>query len=156
MCGLDIRAEGALAKVIDLVPGGIITQKALLPVIVRDGLALADPDRDLCKLAVVERHRATGNVGLGFVRGFGLRAGALASSVAHDSHNVVVVGTNDLDMLEAIRAVERMQGGLAAVGGTHSNFALGLGNHRPRSLAPLHANFTRLPPVPPASNDAYQ
>jgi len=115
MRGFEIRAQGQPAKVIDLVPGGIITRKVLLPVMRRDGVALADPDRDICKLAVVERHRATGNVGLGFVRGFGLRVGALASSVAHDSHNIVVVGTNDPDMVEALRAVEQMQGGLVAV-----------------------------------------
>jgi len=114
--GLDIPAPGqAIAKVIDLVPNQILTRRTLMPVTVRDGLAIADPSRDLAKLAVVERHRATGNIGRGFVRGFGLRAGALASSVAHDSHNIVVVGTNDGDMWEAIRGVERMQGGLVVV-----------------------------------------
>jgi adenine deaminase len=101
--------------VIEVVPEDLHTRALLLPVAVRDGLAVADPDRDICPLAVVERHHATGNVGLGFVRGFGLRAGALASSFAHDSHNIVVTGTTDADMLCAVRAVERMQGGLAAV-----------------------------------------
>jgi adenine deaminase len=115
MPGLEVVAAGQVAKVIEVVPDQLITKKTLLPLTVRDGLAVADADRDLSKLAVVERHRATGNVGVGFVRGFGLRAGALASSVAHDSHNIVVVGTNDADMLAAIRAVEGMQGGLVAV-----------------------------------------
>jgi len=76
---------------------------------------LADPKRDLIKAAVFERHRGSGNVGLGFVHGLGLRAGALASSVAHDSHNIVVAGVNDADMLTAVKHVEAMQGGVAAV-----------------------------------------
>lgn len=114
--GLEIAADGhAIAKVIDLVPDQILTRTALMPVTVRDGLAVPDPSRNLAKLAVVERHRGTGNVGLGFVRGFGLQSGALASSVSHDSHNIIVVGTTDADMWEAIKAVERMQGGLVAV-----------------------------------------
>lgn len=116
MCGLELPADGhTIAKVIELVPDQILTRKTLAPVSIRDGLAVADPSRDISKLAVVERHRASGNVGLGFVRGIGLQAGALASSVAHDSHNIVVAGTNDPDMWEAIKAVERMQGGLVAV-----------------------------------------
>jgi adenine deaminase len=72
-------------------------------------------ERDVLKLAVFERHRATGNVGVGLVHGFGLQAGALASSVAHDAHNVGVVGTNDADMLAAVRAVADLQGGLVVV-----------------------------------------
>jgi adenine deaminase len=67
------------------------------------------------KLAVVERHRATGNVGVGFVRGVGLKRGALGSTVAHDAHNVVVVGTNDADITAAVRALEEMRGGQVAV-----------------------------------------
>ncbi len=114
--GLDIPADGhAPVKVIDLVADQLITRKALLAPTVRNGLVVADPDRDLAKLAVVERHRGTGNIGLGFVRGLGLRGGAIASTVAHDSHNVVVAGTNDADMWEAIKGLEKMQGGLVAV-----------------------------------------
>jgi adenine deaminase len=114
--GLKISADGhTVAKVIELVPDQILTRKLHLPVAIRNGLAVADPLRDLAKLAVVERHRGTGNIGLGFVRGFGLKSGALAASVSHDSHNIIVVGTNDPDMWEAIRAVERLQGGLVAV-----------------------------------------
>jgi adenine deaminase len=116
MHGLEVPAgSGGVAKVIELVPNQLTTRRMLVPLTVRDGLAVADPSRDLSKIAVVERHRGTGNVGLGFVHGLGLRAGALASTVAHDSHNVVVVGTNDADMWAALKAVERMQGGLVAV-----------------------------------------
>jgi len=72
---------------------------------------------DILKIAVMERHRATGNVGLGFVQGFGLKRGAIGSSVAHDSHNLVIVGTNDQDMLKAVVAINKMGGGLAVVTG---------------------------------------
>ena len=72
---------------------------------------VSDLEQDLLKLAVVERHRGTGNVGLGLVQGFGLKRGALASTVAHDSHNVVVVGTNDVDMRAAVVALVDMGGG---------------------------------------------
>ncbi|NIV57735.1 MAG: adenine deaminase, partial [Actinobacteria bacterium] len=69
--------------------------------------------RDLLKIAVIERHRATGNVGVGFVRGFGLQRGAIASTVAHDNHNIVVVGADDSDMMAAARAVAETGGGQA-------------------------------------------
>ena len=80
-----------------------------------EGKAVADISRDMLKIAVIERHTGSGNVGKGFVRGFGLKRGAIASSVAHDSHNIIVVGTNDEDMNAAIRAIVEMGGGLAAV-----------------------------------------
>jgi len=101
--------------VIGVVPGQIITRRLTEEVRVEDGRVVADSERDILKLAVVERHRATGNIGLGLVKGLGLKRGALASSVAHDSHNVIVVGTNDRDMYVAVREVERMHGGLTVV-----------------------------------------
>ena len=109
-----IPAAGRQARVIVALPDQIVTQECAQDVTVQDGWALADAGRDILKLAVVERHAGTGNVGLGFVQGFQLKAGALASSVAHDSHNVVVVGTNDRDMLLAANAVIDMGGGLSA------------------------------------------
>jgi len=105
------------ARVIGVVPGQVVTRKLVEEVRVEDGQAVADVERDILKIAVIERHRATGNVGLGFVRGFGLRRGAIASSVAHDSHNIVVVGADDGDMMAAAREVAAMGGGLAAVEG---------------------------------------
>ena len=78
---------------------------------------MPDTGRDILKLAVVERHRATGNIGLGLVTGFGLKRGALASSIAHDSHNIVVVGTNDDDIFTAVKEIERLQGGLVVAAG---------------------------------------
>jgi adenine deaminase len=110
-----LRTSQRRLPVIEIVPGQIITRKVEADVRLEDGRVLTDTERDILKLAVVERHHATGNVGLGLVKGFGLRRGALASSFAHDSHNVVVVGTSDADMHAAVREVERMQGGLTAV-----------------------------------------
>ena len=98
--------------VIETVPGQIVTRKALERVRVVDGMVLPDVEKDILKLVVVERHRASGNVGLGLVKGFGLKRGALASSVAHDSHNIIAVGVNDPDILAAIAEIEKLQGGL--------------------------------------------
>jgi adenine deaminase len=112
---LQIPARGQRVRVIGLVPDQIITEGLTEAVKVEDGLAVADVERDILKIAVIERHQGTGNTGLGFVRGFGLKRGAIASSVAHDSHNIIVVGTNDADMMTAAHAVADMGGGLAAM-----------------------------------------
>ncbi len=98
--------------IIEIIPGQIITKKRLEKVEVVEGLIQPDIERDILKLVVVERHKASGNIGLGLVKGFGLKRGALASSIAHDSHNIVAVGTNDSDILTAIEQIERLQGGL--------------------------------------------
>ena len=98
--------------VIEIVPGQIVTKKAMEKMKVVDGTVMPDLERDILKLVVVERHKASGNIGLGLVKGFGLKKGALASSVAHDSHNIIAVGTNDLDILKAIEEINRLQGGL--------------------------------------------
>jgi len=98
--------------VIEIIPGQIVTKKALEKMKVVDGTVMPDAGRDILKLVVVERHKASGNIGLGLVKGFGLKKGALASSVAHDSHNIIAVGANDLDILKAIEEINRLQGGL--------------------------------------------
>jgi adenine deaminase len=102
-------------RVIGMVPDQIVTTQSIEDARIENGDAVADPSRDLLKLAVIERHQATGNVGLGFVRGLKLKHGAIGSSVAHDSHNLIVAGTNDDDMMTAARAIAAMQGGLVAV-----------------------------------------
>jgi adenine deaminase len=109
-----IPAAGRTLRAIEIIPGQIYTSVSLASPVNRQGLALADPSIDLAKLAVVERHRATGNIGLGFVRGLGLKSGALASTVAHDSHNLIIAGTNDRDMLVAGREAQRLGGGMVA------------------------------------------
>jgi len=116
----------ARVRVICLAPGQILTRELAEEVPIRGGFACAEPRCDLLKLAVIERHHGTGRVGLGFVRGFGLQRGALASSVAHDSHNLLVVGSDDREMLAAARAVAAMGGGQVVVEGEHILAALPL------------------------------
>lgn len=113
---LRVRAAGGRKiKVIEIIPEQIVTRTAVAVPRIVEGEILPDIKSDTLKMVVVERHRATGNVGVGFVRGFKLRHGAIASTVAHDAHNVVAAGTNDADILCAIRELERMQGGQVAV-----------------------------------------
>ncbi len=112
---LRLLASAETEPVIELVPGQIITRKRVEKVKVSGGVIVSDVDRDILKLVVVERHKATGNIGLGLVKGFGLKKGALASSIAHDSHNIVAVGTNDEDIFTAVKEVERLDGGLVVV-----------------------------------------
>ncbi len=109
---LTLAAKGETHPVIEIVPGQIVTRKRMEKVKVENGIMEPDVDGDILKLVVVERHKASGNIGVGLVKGFGLKRGALASSVAHDSHNIVIVGTNDADIMAAIAEVERLQGGL--------------------------------------------
>jgi adenine deaminase len=110
-----IPRAGERIRVIGLVPDQILTCQLIMEATHRDGMVVSDPQRDILKLAVVERHRGTGRIGLGFVQGFGLKAGALASSVSHDSHNIIAVGCDDGDLFAAVKAVEEVNGGLAAV-----------------------------------------
>jgi len=109
-------AEGNV-RVIGVVPDQVVTEHLVEPAHVVDGLAVANPERDLLKLAVIERHVGTGNVGLGFVRGLGLQRGALAGSVGHDAHNLTVAGCDDTSMMTAARAVGELGGGLVAAVG---------------------------------------
>ncbi len=106
---------GGNIRVIGMHADQLVTDALVLPGRVEAKAYVADVGRDVLKLAVIERHRGTGNIGLGFVRGFGLRAGALASTVGHDSHNLAVVGTSDADMLAAARALEAVGGGQCVV-----------------------------------------
>jgi adenine deaminase len=122
-----VKARGATQiKVIQIIPDQIVTKQLIETPKVENGEIVSDTARDILKLVVVERHRATGKVGVGFVRGFKLKNGALASSVAHDAHNVVVVGTNDTDIVTAIQRLEKLQGGLVAVAGGEVKVELGL------------------------------
>jgi len=109
---LRISPAGETYPVIEIVPGQIVTRKAVEKIQVVDGAVARDLERDILKLVVVERHRASDNVGVGLVKGFGLKKGALASSVAHDSHNIIAVGVDDLDILKAIEEVKSLHGGL--------------------------------------------
>jgi adenine deaminase len=103
------------ARVIGIVPDQIVTESMAEEPSVTDGRVQSDPDRDLLKIAVVERHLGTGRVGLGLVRGFRLKSGAIASTVAHDAHNAVVVGVKDDDMLRAVRRLSETGGGVVVI-----------------------------------------
>jgi adenine deaminase len=111
----DIQAEGKRVRVINLVPDQIITKATVETMKADGGLLQADTERDLLPLAVVERHHASDNIGKGVVRGFGLKRGAIASSVCHDSHNIIVVGTSSEDMMAAVVEISKMKGGLSVV-----------------------------------------
>jgi adenine deaminase len=104
-------------RVIGVVPNQIVTRELIEEARIDNERIVSDTGRDILKMVVLERHRATGNVGIGFVRGFKLKTGALGSTVAHDAHNVVIVGTNDQDIVRAIDELENMQGGQIAVSG---------------------------------------
>ena len=111
----QIKARGQRCRVIDIIPGQLITKQSIVKPKVENGKVVPDTRRDILKLVVVERHHASPYIGLGLVKGFGLKKGALASSVAHDSHNIIAVGTNDADIMEAIVKIRKMQGGFTAV-----------------------------------------
>jgi adenine deaminase len=122
---------------------------------------MIDIERDILKLAVVERHKGTGNIGLGLVKGFGLKYGALASTIAHDSHNAVVVGTNDSDMYTAVQELNKIGGGLVVcndnrilaslplpIGGLLSNLPLMQVVQEFEKLEKMAATLGNLPPAP--------
>lgn len=114
----DLRLAAADAtNAVQLVPGQIVTRMIDVAPESRDGHAIPSVSADLLKLVSVERHRASGRVGVGLVNGFGLKRGALASSIAHDAHNIIAVGASDTDILVAITTVAESQGGLAVVAG---------------------------------------
>jgi adenine deaminase len=109
-----VPATGGSIRAIGLIPEQVVTEALVREPRIEGGLAVADPDRDLAKIAVVERHLATGRTGIGFLAGSGLERGALASSVAHDAHNIVVVGMTDRDMTYAVERLAELGGGIVA------------------------------------------
>lgn len=114
-----IPAASQRVRVIGSIADQLVTQHCIVDARIVDGAAVADPSRDILKMAVIERHKGTGNVGQGFIHGFGLKRGAIAGTVAHDHHNLVVIGVDDVSMMAAARAVATMGGGLVAVDGEH-------------------------------------
>ncbi|MBE7554264.1 MAG: adenine deaminase [Anaerolineales bacterium] len=114
---LALPVEGAQVRVIGTIRDQLITQHLIEPTPQADGQVVADTQRDILKMAVIERHMATGNVGQGLVRGLGLQRGAIASTVAHDHHNLVVIGVDKQSMLTAAHALAESQGGMAAADG---------------------------------------
>jgi adenine deaminase len=141
-----VPASGASARVIGVIPGKIITEDLSMELPVRDGEMLCNLDKDAVKVAVVARHGINDNIGRGFVHGFGLKRGAIASSVGHDSHNICVVGADDADMAVAVNRLVAIRGGFVVVEGGEVRAELplpiaGLMSDRPfeELIAPLDA-----------------
>ncbi|MCY3799929.1 MAG: adenine deaminase [Chloroflexi bacterium] len=112
-----VKAAGENIRVIGTIRDQVATDHLIEPAKVVDGCAVSDVERDILKFAMVERHRASGNIGLGFIKGFGLWRGAIAGTVAHDHHNLAVIGVDDDSMRTAVAAIVEMGGGLALADG---------------------------------------
>ena len=112
---LRIPAKGNKIRVIDILPNQIVTGEFIATAMVKNGFVESNTIDDILKIVVIERHKATGRIGKAFVRGFGLKQGAIGSTVAHDSHNIVIVGTNDADMFEAFKQIKKLKGGLVVI-----------------------------------------
>lgn len=110
---LALKQKGSKKRVIQLVKNEILTSEVIVPSELDISPTGVQVDKDILKIAVIERHNRTGHIGIGFIKGYGLKKGAIASSVAHDSHNIIVVGTNDEDMAVAANAVLNNNGGLS-------------------------------------------
>lgn len=111
---LDIKIDGTLANVIKVIEGSLVTEKSIRAVKSEDGKFKYSND-GILKLVVVERHKMTGNIGLGLIENFNLKNGAIGSTIGHDSHNMIVIGDNDKDILTAIEELERVGGGITLV-----------------------------------------
>lgn len=113
---LKMHLKSNRVKTIDILPGGVVTGSGVAEVkLTEEGDFIFEDTQDVAKIAVVERHTGTGNVSLGFIRNYGIKNGAIAISIAHDSHNIIVVGTNDFDMCEAVEALVKQGGGIILV-----------------------------------------
>ncbi|MBC7222386.1 adenine deaminase [Candidatus Bipolaricaulota bacterium] len=110
-----IPAGKGKARVIGIIPDQVVTEEIWVEPKIEGDEVVSDPERDILKIAVIERHKGTSRIGLGLVHGFGLKEGALASTVAHDSHNLIVVGISEEDMLAAVKELVRCSGGQTVV-----------------------------------------
>ncbi len=144
---LQISAESDRIRAIGMIENQLVTEERILPATVRNGMAVADPVRDLLKMAVIDRHRGSGAQGVGFIQGIGLHRGALAGTVAHDHHNLVMIGADDTSMMTAARAVAAMGGGLAVANGDEILASLALpvaGLMSDRPIAAVRAGYDAL------------
>ncbi|MGH0054331.1 MAG: adenine deaminase C-terminal domain-containing protein, partial [Sphaerochaetaceae bacterium] len=112
---LRLPLSSLQVRVIDIIPGGVVTGAGEATVKIKDGRWIPDETQDIIKLAVVERHTGTGNVAVALLRGYGLKGGAMATSVAHDSHNIIVAGDHDEDMAMAVEHLVSTGGGMVIV-----------------------------------------
>ena len=144
---LRIPAAGRYMRVIGSLENQLLTEERILEARIEDGEAVSDPRRDILKMAVIDRHTASGSMGLGFIQGFGLERGAIAGTVAHDHHNLVVIGAEDGAMTTAARAVAEMGGGLAVADGSQAPVCLPLpvaGLMSDQPLGTVRAQYDRL------------
>jgi len=111
----DIKLKKNRVKVIELINNNVTTNKVIRDVLVENGKYINNPKDDILKLAVIERHIYSGNIGLGLVEGYGLKNGAVAMTIAHDSHNVIIIGDNDQDMVIALKEIKQIGGGITVV-----------------------------------------
>lgn len=142
-----IRARGTHVRAIGVHNSQLVTEERIVEARVEDGLAMADPSRDLLKIAVIERHHSRGSMGQGFIQGFGLRRGAIAGTIAHDHHNLIVIGADDDEMQAAAQVVAEMGGGLVVVDGSQPLARLALsiaGLMSDRPFAEVAADYARL------------
>lgn len=123
----EIPLTSSLCNVIEIEPNSLITYHRVEKVDIDNGMFMPSTNKDQLKMAVIERHHATGNIGLGIVKGFGIKSGAIATTVAHDSHNIVVVGTSDEEMFLAVNHLKKINGGISIVKGKEVTAALPLG-----------------------------
>ncbi len=114
---LEIQLSSELCNVIEIVPNSLMTYHKIEKADINNGYFSTSILKDQLKIAVIERHHSTGNIGLGIVKGFGIKSGAIATTVAHDSHNIVVIGTSDEEMLLAVDHIKKMNGGIAIASG---------------------------------------
>ncbi len=114
---LEIPLSSELCNVIEIIPNSLMTYHKIEKADINNGYFSTSISKDQLKIAVIERHHSTGNIGLGIVKGFGIKSGAIATTVAHDSHNLVVIGTSDEEMLLAVDHIKKMNGGIAIVSG---------------------------------------
>ena len=126
---LRVKAQGSIINVIGVTEGTVITKTLNLPAKIDNGYAVPDAENDIAKIVVLERHRDTGHYSVGFVKGLGIKRGAIGSSVAHDAHNFVVAGVDDVSIFTALKTLAEMGGGLAVTDGENvmSSFALPIG-----------------------------
>lgn len=111
----EIKGTSKFVNTIEIIPHQLVTKSSVCEAKFENGFLESNVDEDVLKIIVMERHRATGNIGKGFVKGFNLKSGAIASTVAHDSHNMIIIGTNDKDMYTAAVELVKMQGGKVVV-----------------------------------------
>lgn len=142
-----IAASGKRVRVIGSLRDQLITDNRTLDAMIADGQAIADPSRDVLKMAVIDRHGGSGRIGLGFIQGIGLKRGAIAGTFAHDHHNLVVIGCDDGSMMTTARAVAEMRGGLAVAAGDRAVATLALpvaGLMSDHSIAEVAGGYRKL------------